>query len=125
MGSAPDDRAFGMNVRFWTAIVVAGWLVVASPAQSPRRFVQEFYNWYTPRALKGDALATASRQRKSDFSPTLWQALEFDRRAQANHPGQIAGLDLNLSLTPKTRHRAIGLGRSRGAGRTFSFRCGQ
>ncbi len=62
---------------------------------SLRAFVQDFYNWYVPKAL-GDNPFPASefvlKYRKSALSPELFRALKEDSEAQAKS-SDIVGLD--------------------------------
>jgi hypothetical protein len=63
---------------------------------SVKLFVQGFYDWYTPIALKnhGDPAFGAALKRKSQsFSPELALALQEDLDAQAKANGVSVGLD--------------------------------
>jgi len=69
-------------------------------AKSPKRFVQQFYDWYVPIALadsEGPASGRALKQKGSDFIPELFRALKDDADAQA-HAEDIVGLDFDPFL---------------------------
>jgi hypothetical protein len=56
--------------------------------KSVRKFVQDFYSWYFPNALKfKDSVDLALRDRGYVFSPELFKALKEDTDAQAKSPG--------------------------------------
>jgi len=65
-------------------------------ADSPAKFVQDFYNWYVPLTTH-DPHETASdvalKKRSADFSPELSKALKEDSAAAAKNPGEIVGID--------------------------------
>ena len=70
-------------------------------SESLRRFVQEFYNWYVPRALSdnaGPAWELALKHKRSVFGSQLAKALREDSAAQAKSPGEIVGLDFDPFL---------------------------
>ncbi|WP_243384114.1 YbjP/YqhG family protein [Geothrix alkalitolerans] len=63
---------------------------------SAKLFVQQFYDWYTPIALKnhGDpAFGIALKRKSQSFSPELALALREDLEAQAKANGVSVGLD--------------------------------
>jgi len=69
--------------------------------KSARDFVQEFYAWYVPRALKaheGPAWDLALEYKAHAFSPELLRALKADSDAQAKVSGEIVGLDFDPFL---------------------------
>ena len=67
-------------------------------AAEVKRFVQGFYDWYTPRALKGDAETLALKTKADMFSPELRRALNEDRIASSKVPDEIVGLDFDPFL---------------------------
>ncbi len=71
-------------------------------SESPREFVQAFYNWYVPKALAekaGPAWQLALKQKSSVFSPELARALNEDSAAQARVTDDIVGLDFDPFLS--------------------------
>lgn len=71
-----------------------------SDEASCRRFVQEFYAWYSPQALKEHAGRTsdvALRERGSSFSGELLKLLKEDSAAQSK-ADEIVGLDFDPFL---------------------------
>jgi hypothetical protein len=71
-----------------------------SPSESARKFVQEFYDWYTPGVVKASERGRQFdwRSRASDFDPALFRALKEDDDAQAKTKGEIVGLDFDPFL---------------------------
>ena len=68
---------------------------------APRDFVQGFYNWYVPLALKDTAepaFNLALKSRSAAFNPELLNALREDSAAQAKVTGDIVGLDFDPFL---------------------------
>lgn len=82
--------------------------------ESLRGFVQNFYDWYVPKALKakapGPAWAIAVKDKKSAFTPQLSQALKDDSDAQDKSPGEIVGLDFDpfLNSQDPAHHYQVG-----------------
>ncbi len=66
---------------------------VAKVQDSPREFVQNFYNWYVTIAQKSNASDLAIKRKGSFFSPELSQALLEDSAAQAKVSELIVGID--------------------------------
>ncbi len=69
--------------------------------QSCRDFVQEFYNWYLPVALKGHNLPSsviALRAKPSLFDVKLANALRGDAEAQRRVSAEIVGIDFDPFL---------------------------
>ena len=60
---------------------------------SATRFVEAFYAWYVPVALKGRGLQVATGDSAALFAPALVSALRADGEAQAKNPDEIVGLD--------------------------------
>lgn len=78
--------------------------------KSCRDFVQGFYDWYVPIALKEGPLAASDRSIKEKshaFSNDLIRALVRDSEAQEKVPNEIVGLDFDPFLNsqdPSTRY---------------------
>jgi hypothetical protein len=78
---------------------------------SAKLFVQRFYDWYTPIALKnhGDpAFGIALKRKGQSFSPELALALQEDLDAQAKANGVSVGLDGDpflQSAWPEARYK--------------------
>ena len=69
--------------------------------KSCRDFVQGFYDWYVPVALKGGRVTPVDRALKikgSAFSPELAQALREDSAASAKVKDEVVGLDFDPFL---------------------------
>jgi len=69
--------------------------------QSPRSFVQAFYNWYVPLAEKGQGFGSSDfvlERKPAIFSPALIKALRDDEAAQARTPGEIVSLNMDPFL---------------------------
>ena len=63
---------------------------------SPRKFVQDFYDWYVPmtsRSHSEDASNIALKKKSAEFSAELLKALKEDALAASKSPGEIVGLD--------------------------------
>lgn len=63
------------------------------PEESCRAFVQDFYNWYSQKAAdettNAAALAVALKDRSSDFTPELLQALKDELAAEKKDDGDV------------------------------------
>ncbi len=68
------------------------------PAQICRTFVQNFYQWYVPKALNGSGYQTVLKLKKSSFTPELFEGLKQDYEAQARNSDDIVGLDFDPFL---------------------------
>ncbi len=82
-------------------------------------FVQEFYDWYVPKARAdnpGPAWDIALKSRGSVFAPVLARALKGDSEAQAKAQGEIVGLDFDpfLSAQDPCGHYEAGRGVHKG-----------
>ncbi|MGH9406014.1 MAG: hypothetical protein ACRD3D_09295 [Terriglobia bacterium] len=99
-------RAFGIVA--WS-LLLAGSLCLpqahgsnnGNAAEIVKGFVQGFYNWYVPGALKTQetpAWSVALKYKRSTLSPTLFRALKEDSDAQAKASGEIVGLDFDPFL---------------------------
>jgi hypothetical protein len=74
--------------------------------QSCHKFVQEFYDWYLPKA----SFELAIKERSSAFSPELVRALREDQEAQAKVSEEIVGLDGDPFLNSQypSKHFVVG-----------------
>ncbi|MGH9864892.1 MAG: hypothetical protein ACRD4H_05690 [Candidatus Acidiferrales bacterium] len=66
-----------------------------------RDFVQRFYDWYVPRALKenaGPSSDLALKYRSYVFSPELFRALKKDSNSSKKADGEVVGLDFDPFL---------------------------
>ena len=66
-------------------------------AESAKDFVQGFYSWYVPEALK-TGWGVALKYKGSAFSPALFRALKEDSDAQEKANGELVGLDFDPFL---------------------------
>ena len=69
-----------------------------SDTASVKKFVQAFYDWYTPRALKGDAEMLTLKVKADAFAPEIRKALLEDRKAQEKVKDEVVGLDFDPFL---------------------------
>ncbi len=70
-------------------------------SESLRGFVQEFYDWYLPMALKNTPVPAwdlALESKSSVFDPQLARVLREDSAAEAKTAGDIVGLDFDPFL---------------------------
>jgi len=86
------------------------------------KFVQGFYDWYTPVALgehsvPADVLALKSR--RSDFTVKLARALAADEAAQAKASGEIVGLDFDPFLNSQDPDKRYQVGKIMHTGQRF------
>ena len=67
---------------------------------SCRKFVQQFYDWYLPKAktAKVRAADIVLKYKSDSFSPELLRQLKADSAAQAKARGEIVGLDFDPFL---------------------------
>jgi len=73
----------------------------ASQADSVKTFVQTFYDWYVPLALKpqaGFSYGIVLKQKPDYFTPALRSALQKDLEASEKNPDYIVGLDFDPIL---------------------------
>jgi hypothetical protein len=99
----------------------AGWLIalafvssLGAQEMSAHDFVQEFYNWYVPVALRHNAVSAwdiALKDRSSVFSPELLRALKEDSVARAKAVGDIVGLDFDPFLSSQDPGQRYEVGR--------------
>jgi hypothetical protein len=88
--------------------------------KSARRFVQEFYSWYVPKALgpSYDSLHLALKFRSYAFSTELFKALKEDSDAQARAHEPV-GLDFDPFLDTQDPTERYELGRITQKGNTY------
>ena len=63
---------------------------------SPRKFVEDFYNWYVPMASHSHSEAASNialKKKSVAFSAELLKALKEDALAASKSPGEVVGLD--------------------------------
>jgi len=83
--------------------ILSGPAMAQAPVRQPestacRRFVQEFYDWYSPLARKSTrepAWNLAMQRKPEAFSADLLKALKIDSEAAAHAKGDIVGLDFD------------------------------
>ena len=85
-----------------------------------QKFVQDFYDWYAPKARSaknGVPWMIALKEKSSEFDPGLAAALTADAAAQAKVSDDIVGLDfdpfINSQDTPADRY-IVGTARWKG-----------
>lgn len=91
-----------------------------SPSSS-RKFVEEFYGWYVPQALRHHATAAwnvAVRYRGSAFSPELARLLREDSAAQAKCE-ELIGLDFDPFLNSQDPAKRYEVGEIHHEGRRY------
>jgi hypothetical protein len=81
--------------------------------RSLRHFVQEFYDWYVPKAQEGEgtpAWKLALAQKHSAFDPPIVRALREDSAAQIKSLGEVVGLDFDpfLNSQDPSPHYEVG-----------------
>jgi len=94
-------------------VAQAGMARESKESRSVRRFVQSFYDWYTPMAFSenrhGPCWYIALQQKGSLLNPSLLQALQEDVAAQKKSRDDLEGLDYDpfmLSQDPDPRYLA-------------------
>ena len=82
-------------------ILLCSFTVVAQEqpksAQSPRQFVEAFYNWYAVHVWREHGPDVALKYKSSSFSPELVRLLKADFAAQAQC-AEIVGIDFDPFL---------------------------
>jgi hypothetical protein len=84
----------------------------ADDKDSPLGFVQDFYNWYTPKALADGPIPACKfvvDNRIANFNHELLNALKEDIEAQEKVEGEIVGIDFDpflASQDPCERYEA-------------------
>lgn len=69
--------------------------------KSLKNYVQEFYDWYVPKALETGSRPSwklAVEKRSSTFEPHLVEAIQGDLEAQSKSHGVVVGLDFDPFL---------------------------
>ncbi|MGA9853198.1 MAG: hypothetical protein WBR15_09735 [Gammaproteobacteria bacterium] len=87
---------------------------VETAAEEVRDFVQAFYGWYVPEALKAQeepAWNVALKYKSGAFSRELYHALNEDAEAQAKTSGVIVGLDFDPFLNTQEPCRRYEVGK--------------
>jgi hypothetical protein len=80
------------------------------PPSTSLQFVQQFYDYYLPKALVPDGLTSTLDKRKADFDEPLSRALRDDIEAQAKATDEIVGLDFDPFLNsqdPAERYEVV------------------
>lgn len=93
----------------------------ATPA-SARDFVRRFYVWYVPLGLgnhREPSFNIAIREKRSEFSPDLYQALKNDADAQRKAQGDIVGLDFDPFLNTQDTCKRYDVGNATPAGSAY------
>jgi hypothetical protein len=88
----------GLCLRFAASAAAP---IPSSETARVQRFVQEFYDWYAPIALKehsGPSSDIAIQSKGFDFTPELAKALKEDSNAQKKVQGDVVGLDFDPFL---------------------------
>ena len=85
-------------VAFFLARSLSGDFQIRNTAQEVSKFVQGFYDWYVPRALKSDVELQTLKEKAPMFTPELRNALIEDRKAQEKVSNEIVGLDFDPFL---------------------------
>jgi hypothetical protein len=99
--------------------------VFAEEAKEPaglRGFVQDFYRWYVPIALKDNKVPAsdiALKEKPAAFSAQLLKALKEDSEAAANSPGDIVGIDWDPFLNSQDPDDHYEVGRIVKKGETY------
>ena len=100
----------------------------ASQSDSVKAFVQTFYDWYVPLALKpqdGFSYEIVLKQKPDYFSPALRQALKEDLDASEKNPDYIVGLDFDpiLASQDPCEHYITGTVRQTGKNYEIDVSC--
>jgi Protein of unknown function (DUF3828) len=99
----------------WALVLALAGSLQAGAADSPREFVQAFYNWYVPVTGQNNPVAAwdvALKDRSALFSPELLRLLKEDSAARAKAVGDIVGLDFDPFLSsqdPGQRYEVGGI----------------
>jgi hypothetical protein len=94
----------------------------APPAEAPDRFVQRFYDLYTPMSASGWARAIRSQALWDFLDPGLARALKADADAQAGSPNDIVGLDFDPFLSAQDPWHRYEAGKATKAGTGYAVR---
>jgi|SRR5208337_430840 len=114
-------------VTCWLTLLVPSGLPQAQTAMSSpdgvksvRKFAQDFYSWYVPKALdpRTDSVDLAMKHRGYALSRELLKALKEDSEAQAR-AHEIVGLDFDPFLNTQDPAERYELGRITQKGNTY------
>lgn len=86
----------------------------ASAPDSVKKFVQNFYDWYVPKAVSSrsaPAWSKAVKEKEKCFSPYLGRMLRDDSEAQANAKWEIVGLDFDPFLNSQDSGKRYSVGK--------------
>jgi hypothetical protein len=92
----PSIRSALAALLCFVASALPGQQASTTDADSARRIVQRFYDWYVPRAAKPggrDVVMQAAAHGPLPFAPELVRWLRIDSTARAKTPNEINGLD--------------------------------
>ncbi len=114
------------EIRCLIIVLIVPWLALAqssgtSVPKSARQFVQGFYDWYTPIALRdnpGPAYDIALKEKRAVFSPELARLLQEDSDAQARC-AELIGIDFDPFLFSQDPAERYEVGAIRQHGRFF------
>ena len=111
-------------MKFLAAAILfaAAGPTAAPPAEAPDRFVQRFYDLYTPMSASGWARAIRSQALWDFLDPGLARALKADADAQANSPNDIVGLDFDPFLSSQDPWHRYEAGKATKAGAGYTVR---
>ena len=91
-----------------------------SEGDKVRQFVQAFYNWYTPLAVKDpDSVDIVLRTKSAYLTRRLAVALTKDSAAQAKTPGYIVGLDFDPFMNSQDPDESYKVGLVKRMGYTY------
>ena len=99
------NLSIARNVWRFVALSIIPLSAFAQTSSAPnlksgRQFVQEFYDWYAPVALRESAVPSsdvALHVRRSAFAPKLFRKLKEDSEAQSSC-NEIVGIDFDPFL---------------------------
>jgi len=94
----------------------------APPAEAPDRFVQRFYDLYTPMSASGWSRAIRSQALWDFLDPALARALKADADAQAGSPNDIVGLDFDPFLSAQDPWHRYEAGKASKVGAGYAVR---
>jgi len=90
--------------------------------ETPRAFVQGFYDWYVPKALASDKAPAWNIALKSKgwyFTPELAMKLENDAKAQAKVDDEIVGLDFDPFINSQDPENGYEVGKPTKRGASY------
>jgi hypothetical protein len=111
-------------VKFLAAAILfaAAAPAAAPPAEAPDRFVQRFYDLYTPMSASGWSRAIRSQALWDFLDPALARALKADADAQAGSPNDIVGLDFDPFLSAQDPWHRYEAGKASKVGAGYAVR---